>query len=284
MNFDLQARDGANVQVGDAHGRKVAVDGLDRQAEGAQATALGERVRDHVVLVQGHKYATTRGADDRFVRGTVVAFVTINPGAIGQLKGEFVDRREIVESARQEGEGDRQPVRRAHQMQPPAEELLLLGRAVATVGAPAHRPAAPCAPALAHGDRHAVDDKVGDGGLAVSEQVAPHVEQQGQPIGQGVNAPREAGRGQRMGQVARRPQDGEGALVVVPEERRRHHCHGQHLRIAHPGQVVARVPQGAHRLLDHHINAYNMLGGHRPSPFHCCLSTTVKRMLAMIAN
>jgi len=51
MDVDLQARDGADVQMGDAHGGELGVDGLDSQAEGVQVTALSERVGGHIVLV-----------------------------------------------------------------------------------------------------------------------------------------------------------------------------------------------------------------------------------------
>ena len=125
----------------------------------------------------------------------------------------------------------------------------LLGRAVAAVGPPPHRAAAPRPHPLADRDRHAVDDEVADGRLPVGEQRAEHVEQQGQPVGQGMDAPREARGRERAGEVARGAQHGERARVVVPEERRGHDRHRQHLRVAHPGQAVARVPQGAHRLV-----------------------------------
>jgi len=123
MDFDLQAGDGAYVQVGDAHGGELAIDGFDSQAEGAQAAALGERVGGHVVLVQWDEHAAARGTDDGLVGGTVVALIPVDPEAVGQLDGEFVDRGEVVEGARQEGEGHRQPICRADEMQAPAEEL-----------------------------------------------------------------------------------------------------------------------------------------------------------------
>ncbi len=61
-------------------------------------------------------------------------------------------------------------------------------------------------------------------------------------------------------------QHGERAGMMVPEEGRRYHRHHQHLRVADPSQLVALVPQGAHRLVNHHVDPYNVLGGHRRSP------------------
>ncbi len=198
-----------------------------------------------------------------------------------------MDGREVVEPAGQECERDGQATRRAHQVQPPAEELLALGGAVPAVpavGAPAHRAAAPRPHTLAHGDGHAVDDEIANRGLPVGEQVTEHVEEQGQPVGQRVQAAREARRRERPREVARRAQDGARTGAVVPAEGCRDHRHRPHLRVAHPSQLVASMPQGTHRLLDYHVNPYNVRGSHRLSPFRYCLSTTVKRVWTMTTN
>jgi len=225
MDFDLQARDGADVQMGDAHGGELAVERLDGRAEGAQAALLGARVGGHVVLVQRHEHAAACRADDSLVRGTVVPLVAVDPRPLGQSDGQFVDGREVVESARQQREGDGQATRRADQVQPPAEDLLLLGWAVAAGGTRAHRPAAPRARALAHRNGHAVNDEIAERGLPAGEQFAEHVEEQAQPVGQRVQAPREARCRERPREVARRAQHGERAGVVVAEEGRCHHRH-----------------------------------------------------------
>ncbi len=71
MDFDLQARDGADVQMGDAHGSELAVDGLDGPAEGA--------------LRGPHCSARVCGAMVSFFRGTrtppPVARMTASSGA-----------------------------------------------------------------------------------------------------------------------------------------------------------------------------------------------------------
>jgi hypothetical protein len=57
---------------------------------------------------------------------------------------------------------------------------------------------------LAHRDGPAVDDEVAARGLSVGEPVAKPVEEQDEPAGQGVEAPREALGGRRPRQIARR--------------------------------------------------------------------------------
>jgi len=266
MDFDFQARDGADVQMGDAHGSELAVDRFDGQAEGAQAALLGARVRGHVVLVQRHEHTAAGRADHGLVGGAVVALVAVDPRPLRQIDRQFVDGREVVQAAGQQGEGHGQAVRRADQVQAPAEELLVLGGAVAAVLPPAHRPAAPRAHALADRDGHAVDDEVADRRLPVGEQVAQHVEQQGQPVGQRVQAPREARGRERARQIACRVQHGERAGVVVAEEGCRRHRDGEHLRVGDPREGMARMPQRPHCVVNHHVDPYNVFSGHRPSP------------------
>jgi len=174
------------------NGGELAVDGLDHEAEGAQAALLGARVRGHVVLVQRDKDASATRADDGLIRGAVVALVAVDPRPLGQFDGQLVDGRQVVPAAGQQGEGDGQAPHRADQVQPPAEELLPLGRAVAAVGAPLNRPAAPRPYPLTDGDRHAVDDEVGDHRLTVGEQRAEHVEQHDEPVGQRMDPARVA--------------------------------------------------------------------------------------------
>lgn len=58
----------------------------------------------------------------------------------------------------------------------------------------------------------------------------------------------------------------------------------EHLCVTYPRQAMARVSPGLHRLLNHPVDAYNLLGGQRSSPVHCCLATSVNPDQAMIAN
>lgn len=121
MDLDLQARDGADVQVGDAHGGELAVDRFDGQADGT-AALRGARVGGHGVRVQGHEHTAARGADDGLVWGAVVALVAVDPRSLRQRDRQFMDGREGVQAAGQQGEGHGQAVRRADQVQAPAED------------------------------------------------------------------------------------------------------------------------------------------------------------------
>jgi len=186
MDFDLQAGDGADMQMGQTHGGEVAVDRLDGQADGAQPTLLGACVRRHGVLVQGHEDTPATGADDRLVGRTVVGVVPVDPRPLGQLNRQLVEGGEVVPATRQEREGDGQAVRRADKVQAPAEDLVLLGRAGAAGGPPLHRPTVPGTHPCADGDGPAIADKVTDRGLSVGKQVPAHVAEQGQPVSQGM--------------------------------------------------------------------------------------------------
>ena len=208
MNFDFQAGDGADVQVGDAHGGKLAIDRLDGRAEGAQAALCSPCVGGPIVLVQGHEHTAAGGADDRLVRGAVVALVAVDLRPLRQIDRQFVDGREVVQAAGQQDEGHGQAVRRADQVHASAEERLVLGGAIAAVLPSTHRAAAPRAHALADRDGHAVDHDVADHRLPVREQVAEHIKQQGQPVGQRMDAAREARGRERAAHVARRVQHG----------------------------------------------------------------------------
>ncbi len=46
----------------------------------------------------------------------------------------------------------------------------------------------------------------------------------------------------------------------------RHHRHRQHLRVGDPREGMAHLPQRPHRVVNHHVDPYNVCGGHHPSP------------------
>jgi len=147
-------------------------------------------------------------------------------------------------------------------MQPPAEESLPLGGAPATVVAPAHLLAARRPHPLADRGGQRVHHECFPGG----EGHAQRVEQQAEPVGEAMGAPIEARDRERAGEVAEGAHDAERALVMVLEVARRHHRHGQHLRIARARLRVGAVAEGAHQVVNHHVHRYNQRVVHRPPP------------------
>ena len=130
-DLEIEAGVGAGAQVLHAHRLRLAVDRLDGRAEGAQTSALGRHVRDHVVLADRLEVDTGVVPDARLVGGTVVGLVGVDPGVGRQAIEEFVDGGEVVVARREQGVGDGDAVGGADQVQAPAEDLLFLGRAVA---------------------------------------------------------------------------------------------------------------------------------------------------------
>lgn len=68
-------------------------------------------------------------------------------------------RRQVMITARDDGEADRDARRGADQMQPETKELLLFRGAVTAVVAPAHFPVTPRPCPAAHWQRHRVNDE-----------------------------------------------------------------------------------------------------------------------------
>ncbi len=84
----------------------------------------------------------------------------VDSGAPGQLVEEFLDGGEVMVACGEQHGGDRRAGRSADQVQVPAVELLLLGGAVAAVGAPAHLAATPRAHAPTDRQRQAIEHEV----------------------------------------------------------------------------------------------------------------------------
>ena len=96
--------------------------------EAGQWVAAADRNQAHTRFIK----------DGRFIRCTVIAFVTQDTGPVREHKGQFMNRCLIVITTRHHSETDGQALWRAYQMQAPAEELLFFRGPVTAVIAPAH--------------------------------------------------------------------------------------------------------------------------------------------------
>ena len=75
----------------------------------------------------------------------IIAFIAKDCRAVGQHKGQFMDRRQILLARRQQVKTDGNASRVTHQMQAPAEELFAFGRTIAAIGFTPHFFATPSA-------------------------------------------------------------------------------------------------------------------------------------------
>ncbi len=57
MDVDLQAHDGVDMHMSDAHGGALSVGSLDGQADGAQPALRGPCAGDRIALVEWDEYA-----------------------------------------------------------------------------------------------------------------------------------------------------------------------------------------------------------------------------------
>ena len=151
---------------------------------------------------------------------------------------------------------DRNPGRRADQVQPPAEELLLFRGAVAAIGASSHLVAAPGAHAATDWHGHAIDHKDvsrhpdlaqggGDEGQPVGELVQPAIE------ARDINPPR---------QIGRCAQDAHRAFMLILEVLGRHDRNQEHFRVRHLGADITVMVQPIHQRIDQHKSRYNPIG------------------------
>lgn len=264
-----------------ARADKLAVERLDALAIGAQGQLVGPPIRAHVGLADRDQADRGVRQDRRLVRLPIVALIAIDGGLGGQAIGQFVDGRQVVQPAGEQVEGHRHARRGADQVQPPAEELLPLGRAVAAERLPAHLAATPRAGAAADWHRHAVDQEDLPGG----EERAQRLQRQAEPVAQGVQAAIEARLTQPTGEVAPQVHHLQGPRQVALEVARRHHRHGQHLRVAGLRAHVVAVPQRRHRLVNDHEGRYDEVVVHAPLlPRIWCLSNTILRGSRMGGN
>jgi hypothetical protein len=116
-----------------------------------QRALVGPLVGGHGGPAAGHRPDAGVGQDRRRVAARVVRLVGGDGGPGGQPVGQRMDRGAVVRATRRQGEGHRHPTRDAAAVQPPAEEPLLLGRAVAA--------AAPGAGVAADRHRHTVEQE-----------------------------------------------------------------------------------------------------------------------------
>ena len=165
----------------------------------ASPNVSATRVRLHVLASPWDQPNPGLPLDPRLIIPTIVSLVRVDAGARRQPLHQLMYRRQIVAGGGQEVEGDRDALRGDDQVQPPAEELFLLRRAIAAILRPAHLAAAPrpCPPT--NGQRHGVDDE----DRAARERFAQEIEQDSQPVPKRVRATVEARDGERAGDLPR---------------------------------------------------------------------------------
>ena len=223
--------------------------------------------------------------DAGFIVGAVVGFVGVDVGTGRQPIEQFVNRGEIMVARREQDTGHGHARCRADQMQTPTEELLLLGRAVAAVGAPPHLATAAGAHAPTDGDGQAIDHEVTDGGVGLHDTGPDGLHEQGQPRRQRVQAPVEARRREVRREIAQGVEHVQGTALVIPKGVRCHDRHGQHLRIAQGCQAMALMAQRLHRLVNDHVDRYNRGVVHGSSSGrHCPQATIVSGVAPMNGN
>ncbi len=124
--------------------------------------------------------------DARLVGGPVVGRVGVDPGLGWQAIEEVVEGGAVVVTRGEQGAGNGDAVGGADQVQAPTADLVLLGGALAAVGASAPRAAAPRAHTTTDRPRQAVDHDGAAGGWPAHDDRAAQVEEQVQPGGQRV--------------------------------------------------------------------------------------------------
>jgi len=185
-----------------------------------------------------------------------------------------MDGREVVECAGQQREGHGQAVRRANQVQPPTDERLTFGGTVATILPPAHRPAAPPAPACRPGwaccqSRRRRWRPVRGRTDRRARRAAGSASRPARASGARSATARTR---ERAREIPRLVQQGERAGVLVPEEGGRHHRDGEHLRVGDRRKGMARMAQHTHRVVNHHVIPIMCSAVTVSLPSHWCLS------------
>jgi hypothetical protein len=156
-------------------------------------------------------------------------------------------------------------------MQPPAEELFLLGRIIAAVGAATDFATAPGAYASADWQWQTIDHKH----LASAEHLAQARGDEGQPIGEHMQAAIEARDINPARQIVRLAQNTDGTFMMVLEVLRRSDCNENDLRVGHcklqlssqhvyrhPGSDITPVSKPLHQRVDQQKSRYNPIGVH----------------------
>src|SRR5436309_9419666 len=142
-----------------SHGLQLTIKGVNRPTIQAPVVLVGPRVRGHVARPHGHKTKARRGEKGVRVRVRNITFVAKDGSALGQTHSQFMNRRQILLGSRPQVKTQRNTVRGTKQVQAPAEELFVLGGAIATKGFATYLLAARGPRSFAPRQRHTVDDK-----------------------------------------------------------------------------------------------------------------------------
>ncbi len=162
-------------------------------------------------------------------------------------------RGQIMVGGRQQVKTDGNPFRRTHQMQPPAEELLVFGGTVTAEFPSPHFLAAPSTHALTDGQRQTVNDE----GFSMSKHLPNQSDHPVEPFAQCVQLPVEARDAQAV-DVTQRHQQAQRTLMMVLKIFGCDHCHCQDLRrMSACSAVIFEAPR-FQNVINHHIRRYNV--------------------------
>ena len=109
-----------------AHLFQLRVDRLNALAIPLEIVLVSPVMRGHVFPPNGNDSHARLVQNRLFVWCAVVALIAKDARSAGQRKGQFMDRCEVVITARDHSKTDRESFRGADQMQAPTEESLFL--------------------------------------------------------------------------------------------------------------------------------------------------------------
>jgi hypothetical protein len=259
MHLQLQTNICPGMQPFEPHLLSLAVDGLNRMPIPMQRDVIeAARVRGHIRSPYGEEPDPRVCQEARFISRAVVGFIAPQARPWGQDDGHFMHRRQVVEACWQQLETHGNAGWGTNQVQPPADELLPFGSAVATVPPSTDLATAPGPHTPTNGHRQTVNDKY----LAAPEQFATRCGDAGEPVGQGMQAPIEARQGYPPGQVVGVAQHAECPFVMILKVLGGDDCDRPNLRIWHLRQCMTPMIELFHQRVEEDEGGYNPLSVH----------------------
>ncbi len=195
----------------DAHLLGLTVDRLNRATIGSDGQLVARVLQTHVLATGRDEPNAGVSQQAGGIGGADAILVADEPRPWRQDDGHLVERRQVVIGCRQELEADPRAVRRADQMQAPAKQPFVFGRARPARRSPARVATAPRADPTADRHGHAVDDDH----VSAREQLPQRGCQNGDPIGKPAPPSVEARDVQRPGQRAEPAHHARRPLVMV---------------------------------------------------------------------